>query len=283
MKVVSWNIEGRLSRFAEEGKRGSPEHIVGEIERLDGDVVFLAEAFDSERPIEAPIEERLKHLGYHAMIKTAYAETREREYAATLEPHTMFLSRLDIKSSGILRPADIRSMPSVTVIDPESRQPIQYLGVHLDDRKEENRIAQIEDIISYINSSPLPTIVIGDYNAMHRSSVQARILQFPGTSQLFNLLPFDAPRHKLQRLVGMATGTTLDLLESKTNLRDVDTRRRLTETAKTRDQEWLPSIPIVQIDHIYTSPSIETSDFHVSRDGGSDHRAISATIAITKI
>jgi endonuclease/exonuclease/phosphatase family metal-dependent hydrolase len=79
----------------------------------------------------------------------------------------------------------------------------------------------------------------------------------------------------------MATGDALFMLESESDLKDVDDRRQATTTPKMRFQEWMPSVRIVQIDHIFVTPTVTVKDFKVSRDGGSDHRAISATVKIS--
>jgi hypothetical protein len=44
IKVASWNVEGRLSGYVENG-RGSAGHILDGIENLDADIVVLPEAF----------------------------------------------------------------------------------------------------------------------------------------------------------------------------------------------------------------------------------------------
>ncbi len=72
------------------------------------------------------------------------------------------------------------------------------------------------------------------------------------------------------------------MLKLRTNLTDADPKKRPTTTPKMRGQEWMPSIRIAQIDHIFVSPEIEVSDFRIARDGGSDHRAISATVKVAR-
>jgi endonuclease/exonuclease/phosphatase family metal-dependent hydrolase len=51
-----------------------------------------------------------------------------------------------------------------------------YLGsVHLDHEFEENRIAQIDALISYEVSQPLPATVVGDFNFEEGSKASSRI------------------------------------------------------------------------------------------------------------
>lgn len=278
MKVASWNIEGRLTRFAERGKRGSPEQILGEIEKIDADVLFLAEAFDQARPIEPEILEKLLSLGY-AVNETPYDDSGSRVYAATKNPHMMFLSRMPVDYTNEIRLGSIRNAQVTQVVDGNSNQPIRIFGIHLDDRSEENRLKQLEDLIPLINSSDLPTIVMGDFNAMYRESAQANFLRNPAVLEAINRWPDPRSKDILSRLSEMAIGDTMSRITNETNLKDVDSKMRPTITPKLRGQEWMPSIRMVQIDHILISPQLRTSDFSITGDGGSDHRAISATIA----
>jgi endonuclease/exonuclease/phosphatase family metal-dependent hydrolase len=66
-----------------------------------------------------------------------------------------------------------------------------------------------------------------------------------------------------------------------TQLVDADTKKRPTTTPKMRGLEWMPSIRMAQIDHIFVSSDAEVSNFSVAQDGGSDHRAISVDVAST--
>jgi len=76
----------------------------------------------------------------------------------------------------------------------------------------------------------------------------------------------------------MMSGRALQLLEQKTNLRDLDPKHRATATLKLHGLMWLPSWRIMQLDHIYASPDITAGFVEVWPDGGSDHRAVSITI-----
>lgn len=279
MKIASWNTEGRLTRFAEEGRRGSPEQIIEEIERLDSDVLFLPEAFDQARPMEHQIRERLEKLKY-TMLDATYADSGSREYAATVDPHMLFLSRLEVSSFEQLRLGDIRNMLVADIVDPATGRQVRVFGVHLDDRTEEGRLKQLEDLLPLINDSPSPTVVMGDFNAMYGDSLSAHILRSRMALEVIDHSPVPRIKDMLQRLSQMAIGDTMRRITEETNLVGADPKHRLTMTPKTRGQEWMPSIPLVQIDHILASPDIVASNFVVARDGGSDHRAISATISI---
>lgn len=79
----------------------------------------------------------------------------------------------------------------------------------------------------------------------------------------------------------MVSGKALALFERQTNMRDLDSQRKPTATPKIRGPlEILPSVPLVQIDHIYANDLIEAGDVRVMHDAGSDHRAIATEVVI---
>lgn len=269
-----------MTRFADQGRRGSPEQIVREIERLDSDILFLPEAFDQIKPIEPAVLEHLKSLGY-TVVEAAYADSGSREYAATVDPHMLVLGRLGIESIEITRLGGIRNALTVRVTDPETNRHVRFIGIHLDDRSEKNRLSQVEDLLPLIASSSLPTVLMGDFNAMYQDSLPARIVRHRAVLAMINHWPHTRSGHILHRLSEMAIGETMSRILSETNLTDADPKSQPTTTPKMRGQEWMPSIRMVQIDHILSSPEVETSAFAVARDGGSDHRAISAILTLT--
>lgn len=281
MKIASWNVEGRLSRFAEKGRRGSPEQIIETIKRLDSDIIFLPEAFDGTKRIEPEVQYQLDQLGYTPIV-IAYDEHSDRQYQAVVDPHMMLLSRLEVVRRQEFRLGDIRTMVMADVVDPDTGQTVRIFGIHLDDRNEENRLRQVENLLPLINSSSSPVIAIGDFNAMHSASVPARILRNGAVLGAIDILPHPRSKDILRRLSEMASGNTMREIEDSTTLVDADPKKRPTTTPKMRDQEWMPSIRMAQIDHILVSPEIAVSDFGVARDGGSDHRAISATLNVTR-
>src|SRR5690348_15590625 len=93
LKILSWNIEGRLSPFSISG-RGTPDRIVSEIKSHDADVVILPEASEGD-DIPTEITQAIARLGYAA--HTAYYEDKgARKYAAEDNPTIKVLSRLPI-------------------------------------------------------------------------------------------------------------------------------------------------------------------------------------------
>lgn len=292
MKFASWNLEGRLTNYTS-GWRGSPEHILQGIEALDADVMVLPEAFLDE---PAPgVDERLASLGYkwHDVLYEDVGRSRAVAYMGKLAGMRV-LSRVGIDDFEEVRWGETqRRMVAVTVRDPETDEQLKVIGVHLDDRTEELRLSQVEDMAVYINNESLPTIVMGDFNAMHGKDWRARILGGRCMRLLARHIPShitpppgefsDDVRGIAMRLTDMGSGEALAELEKRTRLRDLDSRMQATTTLKLRSLPCLPSVRIVQIDHMFASPEIATDRVVVARDGGSDHRAISASISLKTI
>jgi len=277
MKIASWNVEGRLTSRTSK-KRGTPEHILRGIKTLDADIVVLPEAYSSA--LNLGIENKLRELGYQYWQDAEYDEhDREKENTSADDLHIRVLSRLPILKTEQLKWNNARGMLSVTVKDPATGHLIRIIATHLDDRSEERRLAQIKDAIAFINSSDLPTVMMGDFNAMHDDK-WSRLIGSKVVKSLSTLIPHERARGLALQLTEMATGATLGRLEKETRLRDIDDAHRPTTTPKLYGIEWMPSIRMAQIDHIFVSPEIRASDFRIARDSGSDHRAISANITL---
>jgi endonuclease/exonuclease/phosphatase family metal-dependent hydrolase len=276
IKVVSWNIEGRLTRFTKSG-RGSPEHIIEGITQLDADVVFLAEASDGD-DIEPKITDRIKALGYDIYTVSYEDGDKDRKWAAEAAPNMKLLTRLAVKEFRQIRLGDIRNALTADVVDPDTGKTLRIFGIHFDDRNEPYRMKQVEDLLVYLGEKSLPTIVTGDYNAMHAADFRASLLRSRWLRGAIRRWPHARTRDILERLSDMAIGDTLAELQKDSQFTSADPRRRATITPKSRFQEWMPSIRMVQIDHMFVSPEVVVTGFRVGRDAGSDHRSISASI-----
>lgn len=285
MEVASWNIEGRLSPFALAGRRGSPDRVVRFIEQLNSDILILPEAFDGVRPVDPEIMDRLERYLDYTVVSVAYNDCGDRDFAAAADPHMMLLSRLEVKQVNPHRPADIRTMLTADIVDEHTGKTIRVFGIHLDDRSEESRLKQVEDLVACITESPYPVIATGDFNAMFGDGVPARVLRNKAVPLLHQFL---SRRENtkiryigdiLGRLSEMAIGETIRQFESGTGLVAADPVGRYTTTPKMRGLELMPSIRLAQIDHMYVSPGVTVTNFSVGRDGGSDHRSISATVS----
>jgi endonuclease/exonuclease/phosphatase family metal-dependent hydrolase len=276
IKITSWNIEGRLSHSGAK-RRGTPDKIFLAIKKLNADILVLLEAHSEATLDDITHAKQLAKLGYTIRSVPYQDDTYLRTDTYTDKLSLMLLSKLPIDKFEIIRLADIRNAFSA-IIDIDKNSPkIRIIGLHLDDRQESTRLKQVADLSKIINQSQIPTMVLGDFNAMHGTDIwPATFLRSKPIAKITqSVSPIIA-----SRAVEMASGSTLKLLESNTRLVDADSKHRPTTTPKFRGAEWLPSIRLIQIDHMYISPEIKISNFEISADGGSDHRAISTTINI---
>jgi len=276
LKISSWNIEGRLSHSGAK-HRGTPDKIFSAIKKLDADILVLLEAHSEESLDDIAHAKQLANLGYAVHSVPYQDDTYLRHDTYTDKLSLMLLSKLPIEKFEIIRLANVRNAFTAIINTDKNMTKIRVIGLHLDDRQESTRLSQVADLSIIINQSQMPTIVLGDFNAMHgEDKWPAKFLK---NKNITNILKIASPVIA-GRAIEMASGTALKLLESNTNLVDVDGLHRPTTTPKFRGAEWLPSIRLIQIDHIFASPSIKIASFEISSDAGSDHRAISTTIKI---
>lgn len=278
IRFASWNVEGRLSGYVTDG-RGSAEQILEGIEALDADVVVLPEAF-LEEPADG-VDDYLTKMGYE-IHDVAYGNNDRdwsQEFMGKMN-YLRVLSRLAMSQIEQVAWADTRQLCSFRVTDPETGNEVLVLPTHFDDRSEAQRLDQVDDAAMYVEKADMPTVMLGDFNAMwHRRRARffgSRLLRFVARH-----IPHEGMRDKATQFTDMATGLTLERLASA-GLRDADARLRPTVTPKMRAAPFMPSVPLGQIDHILVTKELEADQYEVSRDGGSDHRAISATITVKK-
>jgi endonuclease/exonuclease/phosphatase family metal-dependent hydrolase len=153
---------------------------------------------------------------------------------------------------------------------------IRIFAVHLDDRNETLRESQVEALLPLLKETGLPTAVVGDFNAMWPKG-RAQLLRSSVMRLIAKCIPHTGLRYTAVRLTEMAAGRVLGRF-AEVGLRDADPRHRSTTTPKMRDTLFLPSIRLVQIDHILVSEEVEVNGFKISADHGSDHRSIRTTI-----
>ena len=269
IRAASWNVEGRLSN-AESLKRGKPTDIINAIKSINSDILVLLEAHSENSVDELNALKGLKAIGYHVYNVPYNDDLKSRTDAYTTQLSMLLLSKLEVTKFDIFKLGDIRNCFAAVI-----NNKFRIIGVHLDDRSEENRIKQVADLSKIVNNSDLPTAVMGDFNTMHGEDIwPSKFLRSQPIRQLSQIiLPIISIR-----AVEMARGEALKTLELATNLVDIDTRHRPTVTPKSRGLEWLPSIRLMQIDHILVSKNTKANNFIIEKDDGSDHRAIAATI-----
>ena len=277
IKIASWNVEGRLSGYQKSG-RGTTAHILREIDRLDADVLVLPEFYINSLPAE--VKKRLGALGYkvlEAIYDDVGREPYERERWG--EERIGLLSRLPVSNVREIRPGGLRSLVTCDVTEPETGQKLRVAAIHLEDRTEAMRVMQAEALVKIVNEEAVPTILLGDFNAMWHKG-RARLLTSVPVRVIAKCVPHEELRSVAVRVTEMAAGEALRILAERTSLCDADARRRPTTTPKMRFTPYLPSVRLLQLDHMLVTPDVSVNDFTVHGDGGSDHRAISATLDI---
>jgi endonuclease/exonuclease/phosphatase family metal-dependent hydrolase len=276
IRFASWNVEGRLSGYVEDG-RGSVEQILEGIEMLNADVVVLPEAF-LEEPADG-VDDHLTKMGYE-IHDVAYGD-KDRDWSQEFMGKMNYLrvlSRLAMSQIEQVAWADTRQLCSFRVTDPETGNEMLVLPTHLDDRSEAQRLNQVDDAAMYVEEADMPTVMLGDFNAMWRRK-RARFFGSRIMRLVARHIPHERMRNKAIQFTDMATGLTLERLAS-VGLMDADTKLRPTVTPKMRAAPFMPSLPLGQIDHILITKELEAAHYDVSRDRGSDHRAVTATISV---
>lgn len=277
IRVAAWNVEGRLSPRTD-ARRGSPKHILVEICRLDADIIVLPEAHHGT--VADGVDERLRQYGYswHDVRYDDIAHDTtggERDEVSYLR----VLSRLPIEEVSEERFGNVRSLLRIIVIDPVTERRVRLLAIHLDDRAEVLRLMQARAMVDHIIGEKLPTVLLGDFNAVWDGPM-ARIIRSRPVRWVARHAPGVWLRSVASRFTDMASGTTLDMLAEEAGVRDADVNHRPTATPKLYGVEWLPSIRIAQLDHILLSSDLVATHVEVASDGGADHRAISAMVHV---
>lgn len=276
IKVAAWNVEGRLSSYAN-GYRGSPRHILNGIQLIDADVIVLADAYhDNAAP---GVDDTLRQMGYHwidsmfAVDGQGVGGSRRRSIGLRI------LSRLPFGVIESRQLDDLRGVASVTIKDPETQKSLRIVGVHFDDRAESYRLRQAEALVAAVTEGGLPVVALGDFNALWDSRL-ARWIQSGPARWLASRAPGTWLRTMATRFTDMASGTTLRYIADNTGLRDADTKQQPTVTPRGNGATWLPSIRMAQLDHILIGKELAASKVTVMSDGGSDHRAIVSTVRL---
>lgn len=276
IKVASWNVEGRLHGYQKQG-RGTAAHILQEIARLDADVLVLPEFYMDSLP--ESVADALAKQGY-TITETGYGDVgrSELERQRWGEMHISIVSRLPVSDAQVIRPAGLRNLVLCQVTDPRTGQKLRVVAVHLEDRTEAMRVAQANELAEIVRRSSMPTVLLGDFNATWHEG-RAKWLTAAPARSLAKRIPHGELRSMAVRAAEMARGEALAIL-ARAGLRDADPRHRPTATPKLRFTPYLPSVRLLQIDHMLVPSGIRVSGFTVHADGGSDHRAISAVLTI---
>lgn len=163
---------------------------------------------------------------------------------------------------------------------PSADESLRILGVHLDDRTETLRLQQAAQLIAMVESGEMPTMIMGDLNAMDRNSKFARFVRSDIAQDIGKQFSSEKLRSVATRVGEMALGTTLDVFTKSGRLRDLDSNASPTVSAKQAGLEWMPSVALAKIDWMLASQDISETDYRVWRDIGSDHRPVVADIQV---
>lgn len=276
IKLLSWNIEGRLTRYAAAAERGSPEHIIAQLRHHDADIVVLPEASDGKN-IEPSVYASLEQLGYR-ICHVEYNDAGERPFVASEQPSLMLLSRLALSDIRSIRPGGVRTLLTAVMTEPSSNQKIRIIPIHLDERSERNRLLQAEAVADLASKSEYPIILAGDFNAMHARDPKAKLARFLCHPFLSRWMPHSELRVRMQQVYEMAEGRALGHC-MQVGLYETNPHFRATTTPQLRTlPRWMPNIRLIQIDHILLSRDLRSEGFTIAPDGGSDHRALSVNI-----
>lgn len=251
LRIGTWNTAGGF------GNEATAESLFAHTRQLDADVLVIPEAFSPDGPFLA--EAAFEAEGYRSM-------------AIDRDPHDdrsgrmlLMLSRIDYAGGFI----PLGERFGLHMFLPSSE--LSIVGVHLDDRSEAARQASVADYLDATGVFSEQRLLVGDLNAMHRDDAVAKLLRRSVLKRAVELVPSDRGRDVADRLIGMADGGTIELLESN-GLQDADGQWRKTFTPG--------GLPIAQLDHIFHGPSVHIQDFEVFDRGDSDHKPIVATIEV---
>lgn len=264
--VAAWNIQEGLA---------SPERsasLVEGVKSLDADIVYLSDAFWPGNPLHR-LDETLVDRAEDNFRSEGY-ELLEVPYEDASDPYTdrymLGLGRIGVAMSSV----NLAGRNAVKVQVHESQgntaDPLQVVGVHLDDRYEVKRFAQAQALIDETIDGQ--NMFIGDFNAHARASWQGALIgsafgKIRTADHISRRFP-DRARAVASKLGDMVSGVALDLLAEEGFI-DADPKHRATYHAM---------LPILQLDKCLVSGGIEANFEPQSRRRGSDHLPIKVSL-----
>lgn len=270
LTVVTWNAEGMFVDGTKT-RRGTPHDAIATLRALDADVVVVPE-FGRITDLQEAHVAAIEALGYEITL-IAYDEPRAPGLGFAI------LSRFPILETRVHElPGSRRQLIEIQYKDTEGAR-IRVLGVHLDDRSEEGRLTEIATICTIVSAeAEMPTLLLGDFNAMHHNSWFARIARSQPAHGISRRVRHKLMRSMADRVHEMALGTTVEYVLSHTTLHDLDPGRKRTISGKQAGLEWLPAWRLAKIDWIFGTKHFKTIHYRVLRDSGSDHRPVRAEL-----
>lgn len=271
LRVATWNAEGMFVEGSMT-RRAAPRDAIMVLKRLDADVVVIPE-FGVIDTLTKETDAAIRALGYD-YVTMRYRDRRARGSGLAI------LSRYPIVRTVSLPLGEIKG-----AIDAEIELPdmmIRVIGVHLDDRSEQLRLREVESLVSYVGAAAeRPTFMMGDFNAMSRPSLFARLARSDIGRFVERIILHSTLRSVVSRVREMALGTTIEMIEQQTDLHSLDPGLQRTVSVRQRGLECIPAVRLAKIDWIFGPPDISVESYVVSRDAGSDHRPVIAKVNIT--
>lgn len=288
LAVGTWNVEDAFSDHL----RGVQAARI--VRGMRPDAMVLPEAYNDVKELDGPPEE--------FSITELFQSIRQAHFGNDYELVHASYDDIDGRAdrhgiAGVFRHERLADAPQVmrlagrVAVKAELRlegvpEPVQYYGVHADDRREETRL-QLAREIDNDRDPRRELIVAGDMNAMHPGDSIARMLRVLPRRLVDRLPaadpdPFNKPSKVqrfgsiLQRFARMASGDSTTAYVTDMGLTDADPDHR--PTIKSHR-------PIAQLDRVMVSPGLEVVHHQllpaVRMPGGrqlSDHLGVVASL-----
>lgn len=275
LTLTTWNAEGMFVKGAL-NRRALPHDALVALKQLNSDIVVIPE-FGVHGSLRGEIRTTIQSLGYQ-IVEVPYEDATMPEHIP--EHYEMaVLSRLPIVSMSTHRLGGTRNSVEIRVL--VDKKQVRILGVHLDDKSEQQRLVQAKDLVDTVREDVrIPTIVMGDFNAMHVSSNFAKLTRSKAAKLFTNTIQHEQIKSMAGRVHEMAAGTTIDYIEKHTKLQNLDPSNRHTVSGKQAGLEWMPAIRLAKLDWIFASRQFSVVSYRVARDVGSDHRPVVAIVRL---
>lgn len=304
IRCTTFNIEGGASRHGSPTKRGTAQNVINNLSSYLANTeisqaVWLPEAFSHDHENSNPEDHRpiraddtiamMKRIGdrkWPFLQEVFYGSQSVK--TGSPYPYGVFMLSRNPDDVQTLMLGDYRNAVRVNLGD------LAIYGIHFDHMSEKKRLEMSQDLLDDIRKITSQKkvkniIVMGDYNATHSAGLTPWLIRNVGAVlRPLQYVKWKMPR-EISRLPEICKGDVLRFLTT-TNFRDeevcdtlcdADPSRRATESWRRHGLlDKIPARPVLQLDHILHSSGLKAMNIKVHPDGGSDHRAVSATIQV---
>jgi endonuclease/exonuclease/phosphatase family metal-dependent hydrolase len=276
--IIKLYSQNALDGFS---KSETAEEYIEIIRRMKPDVAVFTEAckVGTEAVVTSSIKQ-LESVGYF-VFHGPYNEqdSRKDTHGLLLAVHTSLVSA---KKPRLTRIGERNILE--TWLKLKSGKDIHLLGVHLNDRNETKRQAELDDLLQLIDIDA-PTILTGDMNTIHKQEAKGktfrrtkrihllvRLKLHPKTDPTGQPMPNNRGRigSVMYRLHEMASGKTIKRLEEN----------GFTDTDPSHQPTFPVNSPSAQLDHTLVSHHFTVKSFKKLPEGSSDHHGIVVELEI---